>query len=178
MIEAYDVLNSASSSPAKRDAPPALAVPTLEISPREAMIGGRRRTRAADGRRIWADIPAGLRAGQSIRVAGQLMTVAISRQDGLAVIGDHLCLAISVDLPTLRHGGCIALDLPPRPALVRITPRDGMLKLVRLAGRGLPERFGRPRGDLLLDLRCAAGSMTAPEVPQSQRRAFDTARAA
>lgn len=178
VIEAYNILKAAPAPTDGYDIEPIGRCPTLEISPLDALSGGLRRVRTADGRWIRTNLPAGLRAGMHMRIGGQVVMISIVRQGGLVVIGDHLCLTVKVDPAVLRNGGRVTVELPPRPASVSITRQDGLLGLVRLAGRGLPDRFDRPQGDLLLHLRPAAGAAALKIAPRNSFQQFSAARAA
>jgi curved DNA-binding protein len=151
--------------------------PVQEISPIEALFGGRRLTQAADGRKLYVFLPAGLRAGDQVRVAGQLRHVRIASRDGLSVVGDHLCQAVQTEFTLLRHGGSLVVETPMGARTVQISRQDGARGVVRLAGLGLPPRADRPRGDLLLHLQAASAG--APRgTAQDPRRGFAAAWAA
>jgi len=176
VIEAYHFLKSAQAELQvaapdgdHRPAPP----PILQISPVEALCGGRHRTRTLDGREVYVSLPAGLRAGDAVRVAGVLCSVTIVSQDGLAVIGDHLCQTAVVDPAVLRKGGNIRIRYPLGSVSLRINRLDAERGLARLVGRGLPARGDRPRGDLLLRLEAAEPSAPPqPSEAQTKLRRF------
>ena len=154
VIEAYEHLRARTALQpvtSVRPAPP----PILEISPIEALTGLRRPVVAADGEARSARLPAGLRAGDRVRLDGDVLVVAIVSQDGLAVIGDHLCVSLEIDGALLRQGGSAQVETPMGARQVRITRQDAIRGLARLSGEGLPARAGRPRGDLLVWLRPA-----------------------
>jgi curved DNA-binding protein len=168
VIEAYEWLKAAAPPPSAARPDP---TPILEISPVEALCGGRHLTATADGRRIYVGLPPGLRAGDQVRVAGQIRVVAIAGEAGAAVIGDHLCLSVEVGPRLLSLGGTVLVETPVGPRSVRITRQDAIRGLVRVVGKGLPPRAGRPRGDLLLRLRPAApGAAEASESEDKLRR--------
>ena len=173
VIEAYNFLKASAPEPARETAARPTPAPTLEITPVEALCGGRHLTQAVDGRKIYVILPAGLRAGDQVRVAGQVRGIAIASQDGLAVIGDHLCLSVDTQVAILRQGGTVSVETPLGPRTIRITRQDGVRGLVRVVGKGLPPRAGRPRGDLLIRLRAVASSDDAAESEaQSKLRRF------
>lgn len=177
VIEAYDLLRGQPAPvPATLRHPP--PPPILEISPLEAFSGGRRALRAADGRDLAAYLPAGLRAGDQVRIAGEIMTVTVSAETDLAVIGDHLCVTIDADQSLLRHGGLVTLATPLGRRTVRVTRQDGLRGIVRLAGEGLPPRGARPRGDLLVRLRPAPETPAAETAAQAKLRRFTAVWAA
>ncbi len=174
VIEAYELLRA--SAPVFVTPPPERPKPavTLAISPTEALSGGRHLTRAADGREVYVTLPAGLRAGDLVRIAGELRTVTIASGEGLAVIGDHLCMTVAISAEVLRRGGAVTVTTPLGERAIRITRHDGMRGLVRVVGRGLPPRAGHPRGDLLIRLEASAPVRPAAEsVAQSKQRQFN-----
>ncbi len=170
VIEAYARLKGAQAE-AVASARPAPS-PILEITPQAAVVGGRLPTHAPDGRPIFVNLPAGLRAGDRVRVAGEVRAVTISVEDGLSVIGDHLCLSVDVAPHVLRQGGSLTVDTPMGPRTLRVTRQDGVRGLVRVAGKGLPPRAGKPRGDLLLHLHPAAAAAAPTSDAEDKRRRF------
>ena len=189
VIEAYGVLKAElqagrwphqSQQPHAQPSPrwaPGPSGPIQEISPIEALFGGRRLTEAADGRKLYVFLPAGLRAGDQVRVAGQLRHVRIASRDGLSVAGDHLCQAVQTEFTLLRHGGSLVVETPMGVRTLQVSRQDGARGVVRLAGLGLPPRADRPRGDLLLHLHAASTGETRGTA-QGQRRGFAAAWAA
>ena len=169
VIAAYEALKDAPPPPPRERPAPS---PILEISPAEAFCGGRHLTQASDGRAIYVTLPPGLRAGDLVRVAGQVRAVTIATRDGMAVIGDHLCLTVRADPAVLRKGGSLTIDTLIGTRTVRVTRQDGMRGLVRIVGKGLPPRAGRPRGDLLLRLSPAASAEAPASATAGKRNRF------
>lgn len=165
VVDAHRTLKSALGAGASGDEQ-RLTPPTLEISPAQAVRGGTHVVRAPDGRRLLASLPAGLRAGMTISVAGRLRRVAIVREDGASVAGDDLSLSVSANPALMRRGGVIAVETPVGPRTVRLPPQDLSAFVVRAPGAGLPARFGRPQGDLLVHVRAAAGHVRRREATQ------------
>ncbi|HEY2659313.1 MAG TPA: molecular chaperone DnaJ [Caulobacteraceae bacterium] len=151
-----------------RRAPP----PILEITPLEALTGVRRPVAASDGGVRCARLPAGLRAGDRVRLAGDVLVVTITSQGGLAVIGDHLCVSLEVESGVLRQGGSVRVDTPMGARHLRITRQDAIRGLARLTGEGLPARAGRPRGDLLVWLRPALARERVETTARAKLRRF------
>lgn len=137
----------------------------LEISAMEALFGVRRTIAAAGGRSRLARLPAGLRAGERVRLGGEVMTVAIASAGAFAVIGDHVCLTQAVEPQVLRQGGLVRVETPRGPRQVRITRQDAIRGLARLSGAGLPARGVRPQGDLLIWLKTEAEAEVRLETP-------------
>ena len=169
VIAAYHGLRARPRIPrsaAPRTAPVRAPSPTIfEISAMEALQGVRRAVGAAGGRSRLARLPAGLRAGERVRLGGEVMTIAIVSAGAFGVIGDHLCLTQMVEPQVLRQGGLVAVETPDGPRQVRITRQDAIRGLARLSGAGLPARGARPQGDLLIWLKAEAASEDRPETP-------------
>lgn len=151
----------------------------LELSLEDALAGGRRRLSLEDGRSVDVNIPAQVREGQLIRLAGQ----GGSGRDG-APSGDLYLRVRLKPHPTFRRqDDDLDLDLPVAPweaalgATVPVPTLEGTAKVrvpagsssgrrLRLRGRGLPKRGGG-HGDLHAIVR-----ITVPQHLSEQERAL------
>ncbi|MDX6601334.1 MAG: curved DNA-binding protein [Solirubrobacterales bacterium] len=133
---------------------------TLEISLEEAARGGHRKISFGDGRDYEVDIPAGVRDGQRIRLAGEG-----GRGAGGGPAGDlFLRVRVKPDRRFLLEGRDLFVELPVTPweaalgATVEVPTLDGTVKLkvpagsssgrrLRLKGEGMPGP-GKQKGDL------------------------------
>lgn len=138
-----------------RPAPPGDVRARLSVPLELAYTGGKQRI-GVDGRTLEVGIPAGVKPGQVIRLAGQggggrhlLLEVEYRPHPDFEVDGRNIlhvlpvapweaALGASVEVPTL--GGAVTLRVPP--------DSDSGRKL-RLRGRGLP---GSPAGDQIVEL--------------------------
>ena len=132
----------------------------LELSLEDALAGSRRRLALEDGRNVEVNIPAGVREGQRIRLAGQ---GAAGRDGGPS--GDlYLLVRLKPHSTFRRRGDDLDLDLPIAPweaalgatvpvptltgtAQVRVPAGSPSGRRLRLRGRGLPKQGGG-HGDL------------------------------
>lgn len=147
---------------------------TLELSLEEAARGGRRAISLGDGRDYDVTIPAGVRDGQRIRLAGQggpgdppgdlLLRVRIRphprfRLDGRDVVVElpvapwEAALGTTAQVPTL-HGR----------ARLRVPPGSSSGRRLRLRGEGMPDPRGAP-GDLY-----AVVKIVVPRRPTREER--------
>ena len=135
----------------------------LKISVCEALFGGERRLEIDAGRSVDVQLPAGLRAGESLRLAeagedGRHLFVKIimNHEPGLSVRGHDVWFEVSVEPSQMIEGAHLEVDTPrgrrafPAPRTVEFGG------LVRLRGEGLPARGPHPVGDLIL--RVSAGA--------------------
>lgn len=171
VVEAYRRLDAAASAVAP---PPPAAHDSevrLEITAAQAVAGGWTRVRLDAGRELSVRLPAGLRAGEAVRVSGETFMVAILNGPQAAVVGDDLLMTARVDRALMLGGGRLSLQTPSGETTVWISKADGARGFARLAGLGLPARGGRPAGDLLLRLKPAPdGRFDTPA--QAKRRQF------
>jgi curved DNA-binding protein len=171
VIEAHGVLKAIARgrlgfpSEAKVPTRPAPRRHVLEISVQEALFGGRRRAAIA-GRTLEVKLPEGLRAGETLRLAGAggdggdlLVRIAIPADPGLAVRGDDIWLSA---VAPIGCGGRLEIDTPRGRRAVWLNRKVGSRRLVRLAGEGLPARDGRPAGDLIVRLEAASATAETP----------------
>jgi DnaJ-class molecular chaperone len=151
-----------------------LGVPFLE-----AMLGARKRVTLAEGKTLDITIPAGIESGQTMRLKGQgnpgaggglagdaLITVTVephavfTRRDRdilseLAVSLPEAVLGATVTAPTLQ--GSVALKVPPG---------SNSGTVLRLKGKGVPERGSAPAGDQYVKLRIVLPDPPDPELTQ------------
>jgi curved DNA-binding protein len=127
---------------------------TLEISLEEAVRGGRRRV-SIDGRELEVDIPAGVRDGQQLRLAGEgepgvggvdgdlFLRIRILPHPRFRVEGKDLITTLPVTPWEAALGATVTLETLDGRARVRVPPGSSSGRRLRLRGEGLP-----PDGDL------------------------------
>lgn len=142
----------------------------VEITLEEA-FRGTQRLMEVDGRRLEVKIPAGVKTGSKVRMAGEGLP---SGRDGLRgdiylVIkvlshpiferrGDDLHCEVPVDLFTALLGGEVRVPTLDGPVALRIPAGSQSGRVFRLAGQGMPRLKTAGRGDLYARLR-----VTLPE---------------
>ena len=154
-------------SPAREPDPPAPAF--LEISPQEAMLGVTRRIELAGPQSLGLRLPAGLRAGETVRLGGKaadgsdlLLTVKVRAEPGLRVIGDDLWLDCEVEPSILTHGGRLKVTSPRGEHTVTAPPALPAPYRLRLKDQGLPARGAKAQGHLFLTLKPRAEARPDP----------------
>ena len=178
VIEAYRLLQALDKARAtvpifsrSQSSPPPKPpdAPVLEITPAEAALGLTRRMPLARGRSIGLRLPAGLRTGETVRLAGQgddgadlMLTVKIRADGPLRVIGDDLWLDWEVDPAVLSHGGRLKVTSPHGEHAVTAPPALPAPYRLRLKDQGLPARGGKAQGHLFLTLKPAAQARPDP----------------
>lgn len=147
----------------------------LELSLEEALSGGRRRLSLDDGRSFEVNIPAGVRDGQRIRIAGQ----GAGGRDGGPPGDLYLRVRLRPHPRFRREGDDLYLDLPVSPweaalgatvpvqtltgtAQVRVPAGSSSGRRLRLRSRGLPKQ-GRARGDLYASVQIAVPKQLSDE---------------
>jgi curved DNA-binding protein len=149
----------------------------LELSLQEAARGGHRRIALEDGRTFDVDVPAGVRDGQRIRLAGEG-----AQGTGGRATGDlYLRLRVRPDRRFRVEGRDVYTDLPVTPweaalgaevelptptgtARVRVPAGSSSGRRLRLRGEGLPNRGATP-GDLY-----AVIEIHVPKTPTDEER--------
>jgi DnaJ-class molecular chaperone len=153
------------------------AVARLEISVTEALVGGWVRLAGGEGPALSVRLPAGLRAGERVRVWGRTFQVSITGQDDLAVVGDDLLVTASIPGAVAMIGGRVRIETPIDVVILWVSRADVARGFVRLAGLGLPARGDYRAGDVLARLKPAADE--GFDTPaQTKRRRFAAAWAA
>ena len=168
VIEAYQLVSAqgvprltftlAPRPPEARTVPPRRIA--LQISVEEALFGGEREVQTPEGRRLKANLPAGLHNGECVRLAGAddgadlMLQVSISCDPGVTVRGADILIEAEIDAESLSGGACVELDTP-RGRRVFLSPsaaEDGGVVVVRFKGQGLPAHGEQPAGDMILSL--------------------------
>ncbi len=165
----------------------------VDVTLGEAYNGGKRllQLQQPDGttRRVEANIPAGVRDGVRVRMAGLggtgdppgdlYLNVRLQPDPQYAREGDDLVVRAPVRLTTAALGGEVEVTKPDgRRLAVRVPAGSQDGRRVRLRGQGLPRDVSTgadaARGDLLVELH-----LQLPEpLTEAQRRLFEQLREA
>jgi curved DNA-binding protein len=133
---------------------------TLEITLEEAARGGRRKISLGDGRDYDVDIPAGVRDGQRIRLAGEggqgagngppgdlFLRIRVKPHPRFRVEGDDLFTDLPVAPWEAALGATVEIPTLDGTARVKVPPGSSSGRRLRLRGEGMPGP-GNRRGDL------------------------------
>jgi curved DNA-binding protein len=138
----------------------------VQITLREA-FAGTRRTVQKDGRRIDVKIPAGVKTGSKVRVAGEggpgvsggragdlYLKVQVLPDSVFTRDGDDLHTDVDVDVYTAVVGGTVVVPTLAGPVNLKIPPETQGGRSFRLRGKGMP-RLGKKGefGDLYAKVR-------------------------
>jgi curved DNA-binding protein len=147
----------------------------LELSLEEALAGGRRRLSLEDGRSFEVNIPAGVREGQRIRIAGQgasgrdggpqgdlYLRVRLRPHPRFRREADDLNVDVSVAPWEAALGATVPVQTLTGTAQVRIPAGSSSGRRLRLRGRGLPKQAGG-RGDLYASVQIAVPKRLSDE---------------
>ena len=133
---------------------------TLRISFPEAFTGTTR-VLQLDGRRIEAKIPAGVRTGSRVRLAGQggpgaagatagdlFLEIEVEPDARFERRGDDLYTDVPIDVYTAVLGGEARVPTPDGSVALKIPAPTNSGQTFRLRGKGMPALSGSTRGDL------------------------------
>ncbi len=149
----------------------------------EEAFHGTQRLLEMDGRRFEAGLPAGVRTGSRVRLAGKgepgqngapagdlYLIVQILPNETFERQGDDLHMEVPVDIFTAIAGGEMRIPSLERPLILTIPPRTNAGRSFRLRGKGMPH-LGDPKkhGDLYAMVR-----LVLPEPLTDQE--FETIR--
>jgi curved DNA-binding protein len=162
---------------------------TLRIAFPEA-FNGTTRVLQLDGRRIEAKIPAGVRTGSRVRLAGQggpgaagaaagdlFLEIEVEPDARFERRGDDLYTDMSVDFYTAVLGGEAAVPTPDGSVALKIPPRTNTGQTFRLRAKGMPVLGGTGRGDLYARARLIVpDNMSDAEVEGLRELAQQSAR--
>ncbi|MGH2936831.1 MAG: DnaJ C-terminal domain-containing protein [Solirubrobacterales bacterium] len=155
---------------------------TLEITLEEAARGGKRKISLADGRDFEVQIPAGVRDGQKIRLAGQggggaaggpagdlYLRVRVKPNPRFSLDGDDLVVEVPVAPWEAALGATVPVPTLDRGvAQVKVPAGSSSGRRLRLRGEGMPGPGGR-RGDLYAVVRI----VVPKRLEQRERELFE-----
>jgi curved DNA-binding protein len=143
---------------------------TITLGIEEAVQGGSREIAISDpntGQRktLTIRIPAGVRPGQKIRLAGQgaegigggpagdlLLKVEIAPDSRFRIEGSDILTTVAITPPQAVLGSEADVETPTGTVRLRIPARSSSGRKIRLRGRGLAQSGGA-KGDLLAEIR-------------------------
>jgi len=139
----------------------------LELSLEDALTGVGRRLSLGDGHSVSVNIPAGVREGQRVRVAGQgapgrdggppgdlYLLVALKPHPTFRLQGDDLEVDVRVAPWEAALGAAVPVSTLTGTAQVRVPAGSSSGRRLRLRGRGMPRRDGE-RGDIYATVQIA-----------------------
>jgi curved DNA-binding protein len=151
---------------------------TLPLTVEEAVQGGEKEIAISDPatgqrRSLSVKIPAGVRSGQKIRLAGQgspglggaagdlLLKVEIQPDSRFKVDGADIHTTVPVTPWEAALGGEAEVETPTGPVRVKIPAGSSSGRKIRLRGRGLSQQGGG-KGDLLAEIRLVVPDPLSP----------------
>ena len=174
VLEAYRLLQSSWREPATLQA--VRLSDFVEITPQLAIIGGDALAVLAGGREVRADIPAGVRNGETLWVAEREVIVRVLADPVLQMRGSDVWITAPVAAAVLADGGRASLATPLGERSLWVTRKIAERRLVRIEGEGLPARADFPQGDLFI--RLVPDDIAPESAARAQLRKFAAAWAA
>jgi DnaJ-class molecular chaperone len=164
-----------------RQAPPGRDVNvTLDITVEEAATAPKVTAMFPDGRKISVKLPAYVEDGQTIRLKGQgepglsepgdaLVKIRFRRHPRYRVEGRDLHADLLVQLKDAVLGAKLAVETPTGRVAVNVPAWSSSDKVLRLKGRGLPEKTGG-HGNLYAHVRVMLPEGGDPDLESLMRR--------
>lgn len=157
----------------------------VTITLEEALHGTSRLLQRDNGRRLEVSIPAGVRTGSRIRVAGEgtpgmggqtgdlYLVVEVTPHSRFRRDEDDLTVEVEVDLYTALLGGEVEVPTLERPVLLTLPAGTQNGKRFRLRNLGMPKlRTSERRGDLYAEIK-----VTLPEnLSGEEKQLFERLR--
>ena len=153
---------------------------TLDVTVEEAATAPKVTAMFPDGRKMAVKLPAYLEDGQTIRLKGQgepgpggagdaLVKIRFRRHPLYRVEGRDLHVDLPVPLKDAVLGAKLAVETPTGRVAVKVPAWSSSDKVLRLKGRGLPEKTGG-HGDLYAHVRVMLPESGDPELESLMRR--------
>jgi curved DNA-binding protein len=132
----------------------------VEVTLEEAYRGTTRTLSFADGKRLEVKVPAGVRTGSRVRLAGKgarggdlYLIVTVKPHPTFERRGDDLYVGVSVPLAVAMLGGEVQVPNLKGKVALKIPPETQNGRTFRLAGQGMPHLGKSSRGDLMARVR-------------------------
>jgi curved DNA-binding protein len=132
----------------------------VEVTLEEAYRGTTRTLSFADGKRLEVKVPAGVRTGSRVKLAGKganggdlYLKVTVRPHPTFERRGDDLYVGVPVPLVTAILGGEVQVPTLKGKVALKIPPETQNGRTFRLAGQGMPHLGNKSRGDLLAKVR-------------------------
>jgi len=154
----------------------------IELSVEELAKGAQRTLKitppGAEAKTIEVKIPAGVRPGSRVRIAGQGMKTPRGRGDlflrvkvkthaDFTIDGDNIICDLSISPALAVLGGQAAVPTLDGPVKIKIPAGTQNGRMLRLKGRGLPSSKNATKGDLLIRVK-----IVIPSHPTDKERAL------
>ncbi len=154
---------------------------TLDVTIEEAATAAKVTAMFPDGHKISVKLPAYVEDGQTIRLKGQgeqgfgepgdaLVKIRFRRHPRYRVEGRDLHADLPVQLKDAVLGAKLAVETPTGRVAVNVPPWSSSDKVLRLKGRGLPEKTGG-HGNLYAHVRLMLPEHRDPELEALMRKA-------
>jgi len=132
----------------------------VEVTLEEAYRGTTRTLSFADGKRLEVKVPAGVRTGSRVRLAGKgaqggdlYLIVTVKPHPAFERRGDDLYVGVSVPLVVAMLGGEAQVPTLKGKVALKIPAETQNGRTFRLAGQGMPHLGNSSRGDLMARVR-------------------------
>ena len=133
----------------------------VEVTLEEAFSGSTRRLSLEDGKRLEVRIPAGVKNGSRVRLAGKgragsggvkgdlYLVISVKPHRLFECQGDDLYVEVTVPLMVAMLGGEVKVPTLKGKLALKIPPETQNGRSFRLTGQGMPHLGDSTRGDLL-----------------------------
>jgi curved DNA-binding protein len=132
----------------------------VEVTLEEAYRGTTRTLSFADGKRLEVKVPAGVRTGSRVRLAGKgarggdlYLKVTVKPHPTFERRGDDLLVGVSVPLVVAMLGGEAQVPTLKGKVALKIPAETQNGRTFRLAGQGMPHLGNKSSGDLMAKVR-------------------------
>ncbi|QFZ92464.2 DnaJ C-terminal domain-containing protein [Synechococcus elongatus] len=156
---------------------------SLEVDPKTALQGGSALLKLDDGRQLEVDIPAGIQAGEYLRLRGQgiqggdlLLRVQLQASD-FQIQGADVIYTLNVSPAMAVLGGQVAVPTLDGPVQMKLPASLRSGQRLRLAGKGYSKPSG-DRGDQIVVIQLQLPTRLSPEERKlyEQLRSLEQAR--
>ncbi|ABB58609.1 DnaJ C-terminal domain-containing protein [Synechococcus elongatus] len=156
---------------------------SLEVDPKTALQGGSAQLQLEDGRLLEVDIPAGIQAGEYLRLRGQgikggdlLLRVQLQASN-FQVQGSDVIYTLNVSPAMAVLGGQVTVPTLDGPVQMKLPASLRSGQRLRLAGKGYSKPSG-DRGDQIVVIQLQLPTRLSPEERQlyEQLRSLEQSR--